>query len=263
MPVIEVAISQNDGQSDMLCEGKHHLDGNAASNEMLLRHEWAERFLQAISGMPSARRRSLVEGEAAYLAIPAEKCMVVATGYVKLLDSPSDKERVIRLILGRGGLFGLRPFADVAFRGFMPAEDEMAIAHGSAQVVEVDRAELEATARIQPELCGKLLESMSSQLQFLERRLQWQRTTPVRARLAATLRDLICYEGTRCKQGHTITIRLTHQDLSELVGAARPVISAELGRLRDEGLISYAQSYFCVDDLAGLQRAARGLVEVD
>ncbi|HEY4310840.1 MAG TPA: Crp/Fnr family transcriptional regulator [Pirellulales bacterium] len=225
-------------------------------NTMLLKHEWAERLIHLFSVMPSALRRSLREGEAEYLTIPADKCMVVATGYLKLLDSKSGDERIIRLILGRGGLFGHRPFANRAFRGFAPPEDEMAIAHSAAEVIEVGRNELEMAADADPVLCRMLLESMSARVQFLERRLQWLLTTPVRARLAATLRDLICYEGTRCKNGHTITIRLTHQDLSELVGAARPVISAELVRLRDEGLISYAQSYFCVDNLQGLQRIA-------
>jgi CRP-like cAMP-binding protein len=74
--------------------------------------------------------------------------------------------------------------------------------------------------------------------------------------VAATLRDLICFEGQRCNHGHTIDVRLTHQDLAELVGVARPVVSAELVQLRSENLISYTRSYFCVDDLAGLDRVA-------
>jgi CRP-like cAMP-binding protein len=49
---------------------------------------------------------------------------------------------------------------------------------------------------------------------------------------------------------------LTHQDLAELVGAARPVINAELTRMRSEGLIEYTRCYFSVDDLAGLNQIA-------
>ena len=226
---------------------------------MLLKHDWAERFIQTCAGVPSAQRRSMAEGEVAYLAAPATKCMVVATGYVKLIDSRVDEGRVVRLILGRGGLFGHRPFADGAFRGFISPENEMAVAHTPAQVVEVDRSEFEFAARNRPELSIMILESMSTRVQFLERRLLWQFTTPVRARLAATLRDLICYEGTRCKQGHTITIRLTHQDLSELVGAARPVISTELARLRDEGLISYVAELFLRRRLGRPQSSGRGI----
>ena len=70
--------------------------------------------------------------------------------------------------------------------------------------------------------------------------------------MAAALRDLICYEGDRCRHGHTIDVRLSHQDLAELVGAARPVVSAELVQMRREGLVEYTRCYFCVDDLDGL-----------
>ena len=103
-----------------------------------------------------------------------------------------------------------------------------------------------------------LLESVTARVQSLEHRLLWQFTTPIRARVASTLRDVICFEGQRCRHGHTIDVRLTHQDLAELVGAARPVVSAELVRLRDERLIAYTRCYFCVDDLDGLDRVAAG-----
>ncbi len=85
-----------------------------------------------------------------------------------------------------------------------------------------------------------------------------QSTTPLRSRVAAALWDLICYEGQRCKHGHTIDVRLSHQDLSELVGAARPVISAEFVRMRGEGLVEYTRCYFCVDDLAASDRIVTG-----
>ena len=73
----------------------------------------------------------------------------------------------------------------------------------------------------------------------------------------ATLRDLICFEGQRCKHGHPIDVRLSHQDLPELVGAARPVISTKLIRMKREGLVEYTRCYFCVDDLAGLSAHRR------
>ena len=122
----------------------------------------------------------------------------------------------------------------------------------------MDRRALEAAAHAQAGLAALLLESVTTHAQLLDRRLLWQFTTPIRARVASTLRDVICFEGHRCRHGHTIDVRLTHQDLAELVGAARPVVSAELVRLRDERLIAYTRCYFCVDDLDGLDRVAAG-----
>ena len=45
------------------------------------------------------------------------RCWAVTSGYVKLLDPRVDGTRIIRLLVGRGGLFGDRPFGERAFRG--------------------------------------------------------------------------------------------------------------------------------------------------
>lgn len=181
---------------------------------------------------------------------------MVVSGYVKLIDPRNDGSQFVRLVLGRGGLFGDRPFGAVAFRGFATPQHEQAFAHGPAEVIAVERAELEAAAGARAEFAAQLLESVTTRAQFLERRLLWQLTTPVRSRVAAALRDLICFEGQRCKHGHTIDIRLTHQDLAEFVGASRPVVSTEVARMRGEKVLSGTKFHFCVDDLDGLNRIA-------
>jgi CRP/FNR family transcriptional regulator, cyclic AMP receptor protein len=225
---------------------------------MLLKNEWTGRLLQACAKVSSARLQSLAAGQSVYSDMPEGLCWVVKAGYVKVIDPRPDGNRFIRLILGRGALFGDRPFGSGAFRGFATPQPEQAFAHGPAEILELNRADLESASCERTDLATLLLESSTARAQFLERRLLWQFITPVRARVAATLRDLICFEGERCRHGHTIDVRLTHEELAELVGAARPVISAELGRLRDEGLIAYTRCYFCVDDLAGLERIAVG-----
>jgi CRP/FNR family transcriptional regulator, cyclic AMP receptor protein len=225
---------------------------------MRVEKKWAEKFNRACAQVPSARRRSLDSGEMIYSGPPEGLCWVVSAGYVKLIDPRPDGDRFIRLIHGRGGLFGDRPFGSRAFHGFAAAQYEQAFAHGPADVVEVERVELEAAALSHPELATLLLESATVRAEFIERRLLWQCTSPIRARLAAALRDLICYEGDRCRHGHTIDVRLSHQDLAELVGAARPVVNAELVQMRKEGFVEYTRCYFCVDDLDGLNRIANG-----
>src|SRR3954453_1806563 len=236
----------------------HKNEQRITSSTMLLNSEWVERFIHACAKVRSARRLSLAAGQVVYSTTPEGRCWVVKAGYVKLLDPRVEGNRFIRLILGRGGLFGDRPFGAGAFRGFISPQHEQAIAHGPAEIIEMDRQELEAAAHAPSGLATLLLESVTARAQFLQRRLLWQFTTPIRARVASTLRDVICFEGQRRRHGHTIDVRLTHQDLAEPVGAARPVVSAELVRLRDERLIAYTRCYFCVDDLDGLDRVAAG-----
>jgi|LNFM01.1.fsa_nt_gb CRP-like cAMP-binding protein len=225
---------------------------------MQLDKEWAEQFAGACAKIPSSLRKAFPSGKFIYSGTPEDRCWVVTSGYVKLIDPRPDGKSVIRLIHGRGGLIGARPFASKAFHGFKTVQLEQAVAHGPAEVLELDRTVMENAALADPPLTRRLLESAAVRSEFIERRLLWQYTTPTRVRVAAALRDLICYEGDRCTHGHTIDVRLSHQELAELVGAARPVVSAELVRLRKEGLLEYTRCYFCVDDLEGLNRIADG-----
>lgn len=223
---------------------------------MLLKSEWAEPFLRACEQVKAARRRSFAARQPIYLNASAERCYAVGNGYVKLVEPRTDGSQFVRLVLGRGALFGDPPFGTRAFGGFATAQLEHAIAHGPAEIVEMQREDLEAAARADSLFASRLLESVTARSQFLERRLMWQFISPMRSRIAAALRDLICFEGQRCRHGHTIDVRLTHQDLAEFVGAARPVVSAEIARLKGERLLSGTRIHFCVDDLDGLNRVA-------
>ena len=87
----------------------------------------------------------------------------MVAGYIKLLDPRVDGNRIIRLILGRSGLFGDRPFGAGAFRGFISPQREQAVAHCPAEVIEMDRRALEAAARTQAGLATLLVSAQSSQ----------------------------------------------------------------------------------------------------
>lgn len=228
------------------------------SGLMLVNQASAERLIQAFRRIPGGQRRSLGSGQVLYSSTPENQCFLVTSGYVKLVELRADGSQFVRLILGRGSVFGDRPFRGLAFAGFSSDRTELAIAHGPAEVLHVERTEVESAAQGDIALSNQLLASTAALLEFLERRVAWQFTHPVRARVAATLRDLLCFDGQHCRHGHAIDVRLTHQDLSELVGVTRPVVSAELARLKLAGLISYTRSYLCVDDLVALERAAEG-----
>jgi CRP/FNR family transcriptional regulator, cyclic AMP receptor protein len=223
---------------------------------MLLKSDWTEQFVKRCASIRSARRKSLSDGQSIYLEVPKGRCWVIATGYVKLVDSSGDGNRSTKLIVGRGSLFGDRPFGDKAFHGFAAQLPEQAMAHGAASVIELDREALCKFTLNTPEFASMMIELLSTRIEFLERRLTWSSQKPLRVRMASALRDLICFEGQRCRHGHSIDVRLTHSDLSELVDAARPVVSAELVQMRKQGVISYTKSYFCVDNLTKLNQIA-------
>ena len=66
------------------------------------------------------------------------------------------------------------------------------------------------------------------------------------ARLAQIFRGLSGGFATRCNHAFGQHLRLTQQELADLVGATRPVVSTILNRLREEGVLNYNREYVCV-----------------
>lgn len=71
--------------------------------------------------------------------------------------------------------------------------------------------------------------------------------------MAETLRELSGGFEQRCEHGFGEHIRLTQQELADLVGATRPVVSTILNRLRDQGVLGYSRDYLCVRNIASIE----------
>ncbi|MEW6681634.1 MAG: helix-turn-helix domain-containing protein [Nitrospirota bacterium] len=80
----------------------------------------------------------------------------------------------------------------------------------------------------------------------MERRLESFAFKRTEARLAQTFRDLSGGFATRCIHGFGQHLRLTQQELADLVGASRPVVSTILNKLRNKGVLAYNREYVCV-----------------
>jgi CRP-like cAMP-binding protein len=80
----------------------------------------------------------------------------------------------------------------------------------------------------------------------MERKLESFAFKRTEVRLAQTFRELSGGFATRCNHGFGQHLRLTQQELADLVGASRPVVSTILNKLRDKGVLGYNREYVCV-----------------
>lgn len=88
----------------------------------------------------------------------------------------------------------------------------------------------------------------------MKRRLEYQLYKDSQSRVAAILFELITRYGGKCGHGHEIDIRLTQQELAELAGTSRPVVSTILNKLRHLGIIAYTRNFICINDTNSLRR---------
>jgi len=114
------------------------------------------------------------------------------------------------------------------------------------------------------EFCNLLLKKSSFCLRLLQhssrrqadRRYNSTVFMRAEARLAATLRDLSRQFRTRCEHGFGLHLRISQQELADLAGASRPVVSTLLNRLRDHGVLGYSREYICVRDIGVIEHLA-------
>ena len=142
-------------------------------------------------------------------------------------------------VLGAGDFFG------AALSGTAKTEDTAK----TKGAVSVWRAPIEEFRRLlahHPDVSWGFVSLLAKRQRQMERRLEGFAFKRVEARLAETFRELSGGFATRCEHGFGQHLRLSQQELADLVGASRPVVSTILNRLRDKGVLGYNREYVCV-----------------
>ncbi|MCB1949851.1 MAG: Crp/Fnr family transcriptional regulator [Burkholderiales bacterium] len=100
------------------------------------------------------------------------------------------------------------------------------------------------------DLSWLVFESMHTRQQQIEYKLRMILTQPVEQRVVATLLELAQLFGARCSHGYSLEIFLTQQELADLVGASRSVVSTIMNDFRSRGLLDYTREQICINDSA-------------
>lgn len=170
---------------------------------------------------------------------PARTVYCVLNGQVTVSRVSSDGATLTTAALRSGDFFG------PALSGATEAEDT-ARAKGT---VSIWRAPIDEWRRLllhHPAIAWDFVSLLAQRQGQMERRLESFAFKRTEARLAETFRELSGGFATRCDHGFGQHLRLTQQELADLVGASRPVVSTILNRLRDKGVLGYNREYVCV-----------------
>ncbi len=160
----------------------------------------------------------------------------VLQGHVKLTRLTRDGAFAMVAVLKAGDWFG-------ALDGCAGPCAETAVAKGTVRLRVLTGADGPFGATD----AAAIIASMARRQRFLEQRLAALQVHDVRARLATVLLDLARFCGQHCQHGHEIDVRLTHQELAELSGISRPVVTATLNRWRRDGSLRYTREYICIE----------------
>lgn len=158
-------------------------------------------------------------------------CCVVGVGRLALaVVAPEERERTIGL-LEQGDLL-VRPIDPWAASG--PQVRCFAIEESFVHLV--DRPRMEQWMR-DPALAANLVRVLSAQIADRELAVAIALEPRVERRLLLKLRQLAERWGRVTPDGIRLDLRLTHQELANMVGAVRESVTIALGRLADSGEI--------------------------
>lgn len=87
-----------------------------------------------------------------------------------------------------------------------------------------------------------------------KRKLELTNGATVEARIAYVIQELSKNFDELYEPGLSKHIRMTHQELADMVGASRPTVSLILNKLRQTGILNYDRNYICIKNIDGILR---------
>jgi CRP-like cAMP-binding protein len=169
----------------------------------------------------------------------------IKSGIVKLSHLTEQGTEITIDLLRRGDVIG-------CFQSTSASQEinETAQALGEVNFYRIAYSDFKAMMSHQAELAWYVIEDMYARKQRVERKLRTILTQPVEMRVIAALLELAEMFGIKCIHGYTLEIHLTQQEVADLVGASRSVVSTILNDFRNRGMLDYTRDQICINDVA-------------
>lgn len=162
---------------------------------------------------------------------PSNNVYLLKRGRVKIANTAPNGKEVTFDILEPGEIFGeLEVLEDAPRSTSAETLDDVLIC-------VIPRKDFDQYLALHPTVMFKLTKLIGLRLKKIQSRVEDLVFRDVPARLAHLLLELSKTEGVAEKQGIRLKVKLTHQEMANLIGCSRETVSATMGRFRDDGLI--------------------------
>lgn len=185
------------------------------------------RMVEQRTVMREVRRREVL-----YLPGDAgDRIYLLKRGVVKISAIQEDGREVLLALLHKGEVFGEDAVLDTAPR------DHMAEAYEDALICIITRQDFMEMLRSNPEMTFKVTRLIGLRLKTFRTRVEHLLFKGASQRLAATLLELGREHGVADAQGVLVPLRLSQQDLANLIGVTRESVNLALSDFRRRGLV--------------------------
>jgi CRP-like cAMP-binding protein len=208
-----------------------------------LRHLVREDFEGA--GILVAERRFAAKDMIFAPGDPDDQLYFLLEGTVRLYKIYGEYKEATVALLKDGGVFGELSLEEG------PLQTVFAEALTDARVIGVRKPILAEVVKRRPELATKLFFSFSERLRQSEEVIDSLLEREVSARLATLLANLGNRFGETNGSATVLNVRLTHQDLANMIVSTREAVSKVMSEFQREGLIEVRDRRIAIKPLLG------------
>jgi CRP-like cAMP-binding protein len=178
---------------------------------------------------------------------PGRSVYFVNGGRVKISKVTRDGKELTLAYRGPGDLFGELAMVDGGPR------EEMAEAMDNALLTELERGDFERLVQAQPLLGFRLAKLLTVRRREIENKIENLVFKDVNAKLAELLLRLGSDYGVDDARGTLVALKITHQEMANLIGSTRETVSLTLSQFKRRGLIRTDGRKVIIADREGLR----------
>lgn len=171
---------------------------------------------------------------------PSDAVFILKTGRVKLISVSEKGTQTILHILKPDDVFGELFLAQ-------PKRPFTAIALNDVMVTVIPRASFLGLLSSAPTIALNFVRLLSKRLMKVEKELAEFGHTWSYNRLARVFLDLCEEHGKETSSGTQIELRLTHEDLANLIGTARETVTIQLNKFERLGILRRREHHLIVN----------------
>lgn len=164
---------------------------------------------------------------------PSQQVYLLKEGRVKLSRISEEGREVTIALLEPGEIFG-----ELEVLGDAP-RDTLAEALDDSKICVVNKKIFLEMVSSKPEFSFRLTKLIGFRMRKIESRVEDLVFRDVPARLAHLLLELSKDYGRKTEKGIFLKIKITHQEIANLIGSIRETVSAVLGDFRRDGWITF------------------------
>jgi CRP/FNR family transcriptional regulator, global nitrogen regulator len=179
---------------------------------------------------------------------PDDQLYFLLSGAVRLYKIYGDFKEATTALLKDSGVFGKLNLVEGRW------QDVFAEAVTEARVASIQKAALERVIKSDPGFALRLFSSLSERLRQSDEVIESLLHREVSTRLATLLVNL----GERFGEDDLIDVRLTHQDLANMIASTREAVSKVMSELQRDGVIETRNRRIAILDRGALSKRASG-----